>query len=231
MVPGIIRSCRYQQMHTAGYIVSITPIRMYALVYVDTDSIDTFTVTHAIIHALSCKLVSPNSSSVIQTRRPVIHLIYAVVVTVGTRTGTRHRNISCGALRMYDPCCIRLIDLNCPAFTQYWSTLPRCHRRRRGMALVAVYQLAPATICVISRSPSDRPRWWPLRPVWAVPFEQVHLSAPPRVLVKEWWSSTQSLMVAAAEAVGKLLRPVHPLGRSRISREYSQDGHLLMWHN
>lgn len=89
------------------------------------------------------------------------------------------------------------INLNRFAFARFRSMIPHRRRRRRGMALVAVYQLAPATIYAISKSPSDRSRWWPLRPAWAVPFARAHLSAPPRVLVKGSWSSRQSQRVAA----------------------------------
>lgn len=125
----------------------------------------------------------------------------------------------------------RPIDLSLRfSFARFRSMI--WHRRRHGMALVAVYQPAPATICAISTSLSGLPRWWPPRPAWVVPFGQVHLSVPPRVLVKGSWSSRSLPRVeVAAGAAGKLLRPVHPLGRSRISREYSQDGHLLMQYN
>lgn len=124
-----------------------------------------------------------------------------------------------------------LVDLSLRfSFARFRSMI--WHRRRRGMALAAVYQPAPATTYAISTSLFGLSRWRPPRPAWAVPFGQVHLSAPLQVLVKgSWFSRPLPKVVVAAGAVGKLLRPVHPLGRSRISREYFQGGHLLVQYN
>lgn len=100
-------------------------------------------------------------------------------------------------------------------------------RRWHKPGRVVVDSAAPATTYAISRSPFGRPRSLLPRPGWAVPFGRAHLSAPPRVLVKGSWSSIQPPRAEAVAVAAILPRLVHPPGRSRISREYSQDGHLL----
>lgn len=102
------------------------------------------------------------------------------------------------------------------------------HGRRWGRTGRATADSAtPATTYAISKSPSGRPRSRPPMPGWAAPSGRAHLSAPLRVLVKGSWSSRRPRRVAAAAVAAISPRLAHQPGRSRISREYSQGGHLL----